>query len=76
MIGLAGLHDGCYTLQHPAGALFLRVRRRRIVHAELAPWGAPKTVSWSAGPRERASAILEGYRALAERVVTGNVDEA
>ncbi len=47
MIGLANLPDGAYTLDGPSGPMFVRVRRRAIVWAELVDLSDGHVYRWT-----------------------------
>jgi hypothetical protein len=69
MIGLTKLPGGAHTLTHPDGPLFLIVRRRRVVYAELHAASRQGVLKWTAGPGATLPPQLAGYLALAESVV-------
>jgi hypothetical protein len=68
-IGLARLPAGGHILRHPDGPLFIIIRRRRVVFAELRARDGGGWLRWTASPGASLPSQLAGYLALAESVV-------
>lgn len=72
MIGLQTPRGGGYALTHPLGPLFVIIRRRRLVYAELHDRLGGGIVRWSAVDDPTPETRLAGLQALARKVLVPN----